>query len=473
MNRSILIVICDFLLLSLLTFSTDINHMADENTRPPTSVAVAVNTPASGNADLVAAMKLALAEEQKNREQLQRQLQQKLLQQLQQQAAAAGQASNAILQAQAQASQREQEYARLQQQLAGVQTNADNLSRQLQTTTAQAQESQQRLAATQTEAQQKAEVAAALQQQIDDLTRSNQMALTEKERLAAELQLAEVQQRAAADRAELMQQEVLATRAENARLAEGFQMLATNSSQLTQEIRENRALAPNTIFSEFVSNRIGADIYAVRTGLFGEATGKTHNTETILATDGTNYFALCHVQDTPLTLWDPGTDWDRLTGTLTGRGVQAPVPALAFHDQDPRVVMIPLTPAVARQLGGKIYHLSADPYKFQDAVLVGASEGYYGECNFQIDLNNPQYVRLDHNLLKGLFGKFNPSRGDLVFSRGDELLGIMVNNTYCLTIRQFSATTVLPFDVDLHLQHTGLTLAELYDHVFNLPLALQ
>ena len=32
MNRSILIVICDFLLLSLLTFSTDINHMADENT---------------------------------------------------------------------------------------------------------------------------------------------------------------------------------------------------------------------------------------------------------------------------------------------------------------------------------------------------------------------------------------------------------------------------------------------------------
>ena len=40
MNRSILIVICDFLLLSLLTFSTDINHMADENTPPPTKVVV-------------------------------------------------------------------------------------------------------------------------------------------------------------------------------------------------------------------------------------------------------------------------------------------------------------------------------------------------------------------------------------------------------------------------------------------------
>ena len=31
MNRSILIVICDFLLLSLLTFSTDLSKMAGEN----------------------------------------------------------------------------------------------------------------------------------------------------------------------------------------------------------------------------------------------------------------------------------------------------------------------------------------------------------------------------------------------------------------------------------------------------------
>ncbi len=44
----------------------------------------------------------------------------------------------------------------------------------------------------------------------------------------------------------------------------------------------------------------------------------------MLVTDGTNIFALCHVQDTPLTLWDPGTDWDKFTGTLhVGRGASA------------------------------------------------------------------------------------------------------------------------------------------------------
>jgi hypothetical protein len=135
--------------------------------------------------------------------------------------------------------------------------------------------------------------------------------------------------------------------------------------------------------------------------------------------------------------------------------------------------MISVTPAEARQLGSKIYRLSSDPFKFQDAVLVGANEGYYGECNFQIELNTPQYVKLDRSLLKGLFGKFNPSRGDLVFSRTGELLGMMVNNTYCLTIRNFAAAATFPFDRDLGSRHTGGTLAQLYGYVFQLPLRLQ
>ena len=149
---------------------------------------------------------------------------------------------------------------------------------------------------------------------------TNQLAEAEKQQLANQLQLAEVEAHAAAERAALMQQEVQVQQAENARLAEGFKSLATNSSQLTQEIRANTALAPNTIFSDFVSNRVEAGIYAWRTGLFSMDTTKDKQTATVLVTDGTNYFALCHVQDTPVTLWDPGTDWDKLAGTLSWSG---------------------------------------------------------------------------------------------------------------------------------------------------------
>jgi hypothetical protein len=459
MNRSILIVICDFLLLSLLTFSTDINRMADENTQPPTKVEVATNALVNTGTDLAAVMKLALEEEQKGHEQLQQQL---------------AQARNAANEQQAQLTEREQENLRLQQRFAAAQTNVENLSRQLQVTSARAQESQQKLATTQAESQQESELAATLRQQLDLLTKSNQLALTEKQRLANQLEMAEVERLDAAERAALMQQEVQATRAENSKLAEGFKTLATNSSQLTQEIRENRALAPNAIFSEFVSNHIEADILASRPSFLGFGGDKPSKTKTVLVTDGTNTFALCDVQNTPLDLWDPGTDWDKLTGTLAGHNAQVAIRSLSFHQQDPRVVLMPVTQMEANQLGCKAYRISSDPNKFQDAVLVGADEGYYGECDFKIDLNTPHYLKLDHDFLKGVFvGKFNPSRGDLVFSRTGELLGIMVNNTYCLTIRDFATAATFQFNQDLRTRHTGGTLTQLYNDVFKLPLRLQ
>jgi len=223
----------------------------------------------------------------------------------------------------------------LQAQFAAARTNVEELSRQLQSASAQAQASQQKLAQTEAEAQHESELSAALRQQLDLLTRSNQAALTEKQRLANQLQLAEVEKRAAADRATLMQQEVQATRAENAKLAEGFKTLATNSTQLTQEIRENRALAPNAIFSQFVSNRVDAEILASRPSFLGFGGDKPSKTKTLLVTDGTNTFAMCHVDDTPLKLWDPGTDWDKLTGTLASQNAHVAIRSLSFHQQDP------------------------------------------------------------------------------------------------------------------------------------------
>jgi len=465
MNRSILIVICDFLLLSLLTFSTDLSHMANENTQRTTKVAVETNTVVEPGQDLANVMKLSLEEERKNREQLQQEL---------------AQARGMTNQQQSQLSEQERENARLQQQYGLAQTNLANLNRQLENHSLLEQESEQKLVLSQAELQKQAELAAALQKQIDQLSKSNQMALTEKQlaladkqKLANQLQLAEVEGQAASERATLMQQEVQVARVENEQLAEGFKALATNSSQLKQEIQENRALAPNTIFSDFVSNRVETSMLAARPAFLGFGGDKTKNAQTILVTDGVNFFALCHVQDTPLSLWDPGTDWDKLTGTLAWHNGQVAIHSLGFSQQDPRVVMIPVTPAEAKQLGCKVYHVAADPYKFQDAVLVGADEDYYGECNFQIDMETPHYLKLDRSLLRGLFGKFNPSRGDLVLSRTGELLGIMVNDTYCLTMQSFATRVSFPFNQDLTSQHTGGTLAQLYDYIFELPPRLQ
>ncbi len=471
MNRSILIVICDFLLVSLLAFSTvDINKATDEGVERRVKVDIATNQVTSGQEDLAAVMRLALEEERKGRDQL--------LRELARTRETAGEREKQAQTFQQELQAREQETLRLQQQqtnleqqFAAAQTNIQNLNQQVEISSADALISKEKLAAMEAELRKQAEQAAALQQQLAQLARSNQVVLGEKQQLAGQLQVAEAEKRSATEHATRMQEEVKVEREEKAKLAEGVKALASKSGELTQEIRENRALTPNTIFNEFVSNRVEARFYAFRSGLLG--TTRSKETETVLATDGTNTFALCHVQDTPLTLWNPGTDWEGLTGTL-GRGAALiPVGSLSFYLNDPRVVLIPGSAAQRGQLGCKVYHVSSDPFKFQDAVLVGAREGYYGECKFEIDLSTPEYVKLDRSFLKGLFGKFNPSRGDLVFSRTGELLGVMANGTYCMMIRTFDAAATFQFGQDMRAQHASDTLSLLYARVAEMPSKLQ
>jgi hypothetical protein len=473
MNRSILIVICDFLLVSLLAFSTvDINKTSNEGTPPNIKIDLSAKTnQVETGKDLAAVMRVALEDERKNRDLLMGEL-----------AKARGAASEreqeaGNLQKQLQAREEQAQHLReqqndLQAQLASAQTNMQALNRQLQATSTESVMSREKLAAMEAEARKQSEKASALQEQISQLSQSNQLIQSEKQQLSTQLQVAEVEKRSAVEQAVRMEDEVKVERQEKAKLAEGVQALATKSSQLEKVIKENQTLAPNTIFNQFVTNRVEAHFAGTRSGVFGD-TVKRRDTETVLVTDGTNTYALCHVQDTPLTLWTPGIDWESLTGTLIRNLTTVPVQSLSFSLTDPRLVLMQVSPMEAMQLGGQPYRLAPDPFRFQDAVLISSRGDYYGECKFQIDLSTPDYLKLDNNFLKGLFGKFNPSRGDFVFSQNGELLGVMANSTYCLMIQNFRPAATFQFGQDVRQEHTGDALSRLYAQVVGLPFKLQ
>jgi hypothetical protein len=480
MNRSILIVIIDFLLVSLLLFSTvDINKTVDPNASG--NINLTMQTQASGdtNSDLTAVMRLALEEEQKRRNQI--------ITELTQAQATNTQRETQIASIQKQLQTREQEAARLQQQqqegerrqaelqqrITAAEANVQSLNQQLQSSSTETVLTREKLAAMEAEAKKHGQEASELQRQLAQLNETNRLVQQERQQLATQLQVAQVEKKHASEQVAKMQEEVKTEREEKAKLAEGVKALASRSSDLEKEVRENRPLSPNTIFSDFLSNRVDASFVASRSGLLGVDATKRKETATVLVTNGTNTFALCHIQETPLSLWNPGTSWESLTGNLTRNLASVPIRSLSFFDADPRIVSMPISSADAQRLGGKVYRLSSDPFKFQDAILVGAKEGYYGECRFEIDPGTPDYFKLDHNFLKGIFGKFNPSRGDLVFSKTGELLGIMANGSYCLRVQGLRSSTSIRFGPDVRDQNTGPLLSALYMQVFQFPQKLQ
>jgi hypothetical protein len=479
MNRSILIVICDFLLVSLLAFSTvDINKTTNEGVPRQVKTTIATNQNESRQ-DLAAVMRLALEQERKGRELLVGELARTREAVSQQQAQLSEREKQVqtfrqeLQQKEQQTTQLEQQQMNLLQQFAAAQTNVQNLSQQLLSSSAEAQVSKERLADVQAEYRRQAEQAAALQQQLGQLAQSNQLVLAEKQRLAGQLQVAEAEKRLVAQQAARMQEEVKVERAEKAKLAEGVQALASKSDQLAREIKQNRPLAPNTIFDQFVTNRVEVSFWAVRSGFLGLESNKRAEAQSVLVTDGAHTVALCHVQDTPLNLGHPGADWQGITGTLDRSTASIPIRSLSFYAMDPRIVFVPVTPAEAGELGCRVYRLASDPYNFQDAVVVGSQESHYGQCSFQLDVTTPLYLKMDHNTLKGLFGKFNPSRGDLVFSRTGELLGVMANNTYCVMIKDFKSAATLRLAQDMSRQPTAETLSRLHSLIAELPSRLQ
>jgi len=475
MNRSILIVICDFLLVTLVAFS---NFDAEESKHVESSVAPAPRN-IGGTPDMVGTLKIALEDEKESRE--------KLTSNLRAQEQAVAEREQRIKEFQEnlrrteeQAKQLDQQRTALSQQVTASQASLKDVQSKLSDASTQNLLSQEKLAALQEDLKRREQETQVLQQKLSETEKAAQAAVAEKQQVAAQLQVSEAEKRLTREQVAELRGAVATEKQEKARLQETATALATNvgvlaqkSSELTQEIRDNRALAPNTIFQQFLSNRITARFDAVRSGIFGRDVNKEKVSQCVLFTDGMQTYTLYHVDETPLQIWNPGTDWTRLTAVLQRGNVAFSGVRLSFLAQDPRVVVIPIGSAQAKQYGVKIYKAAADPFKFQEAVIVGANEGYYGECKFQIDQSTPNYVKVDRNVLKGLFGKFNPSRGDLVFTRTGELLGIMVNGDYCAVLNKVVPTRTINLGSEVASQQTGQMLSQLYDRIFQMPLKLQ
>jgi hypothetical protein len=534
MNRTVLIVICDFLLLTLIATvrldqpptlsSAPVNRL---ELRSPDRDLNAGSAPARSSAssgrtgDVLQAMKSSLEEERTSREKLAAMLsgvenalraEQQLAAERQKQltnavqnllskeeearrleqarAALARQHSEAqtnlsqfqlqLAATSAEARMSQERLTAVEQQYASAQTNLLQMEKQLSSTSTEARLARERLAQIEADLRSRQTEAEQARQRIEQVEQLRLTAEIERERIAGQLKVTETEQRFTQEQLQAAKGQIQTVQKEKAELqkvatelAEGVVQFSESQRELTSEIRDNRALSAHTIFAEFVTNRVSTDFRANRSGILGRTVSKDSQTRTILISDGTQTFAIYHVQDTPFRFEEFGKDWERFVVHLYRKGVILPLEKIFFLSNDPRVVVAPVTEAQAGKLGAKIYKVVPDPYKFEDVVLIGADEGYYGECRFAVDPQNRGYLRMDRSVLGRLVGKFNPSRGDLVFSKSGDLVGIMVNKQYCALLTSFVPTATIPTGTQLNADAIGTRLSRMDQEVRQLPLDLQ
>lgn len=478
MNKTLLLIIIDFLFLNLIALT---QWEKLEISRPPAPVGPEVaaepgDGPTPREQDLVAAMQLSLADESSRREALAEQL--------------AG-AEETIAEREARLADRERNLQRLAQEkqqvdakLSETRQTAAMLSEQIQRQLAEAARdaslSKEQMDRLRKELEEKRAEAERQQAAISELEQQQQQARERIEGLSVAVKVAEQEKELLKETAQTFKEQAQAERDERAKvqettvqLAQGVGQLAEKSGELTQEIRDNRPINANTLFNEFLSNRVTTAFTAYRKSFLGPIT-RENEARTIFVTDGEKIYALLHINDTPFSVRENGADWEQFKiGFARDAGYRSPVPRLDFLSLDPRVVVLPVEQAQAAALGVKIYQTALDPFKFPEAVLINGGGTGYGEVTFQLDPSHAGYVRVDNRLMKRLFGTFAPSRGDLVFSKTGELLGIMVNNDYCALVNNFLVTRSIRTGDDISGQETGAILDAMAARYRALPLRLQ
>ena len=465
MNKTLLLILCDFLLLTLLALTRweDAKPAATSGrTAAPTPPAATAPAAGAGAAtaeqDMVAVMRLSLEDEQARRDEITRNLERTESERL----------------------AAERAKAELSENLARTEKTAAELDQNLSASRAAAEAERARnaqlardLAARDAEAKRReAELARTAAAEATARARAEEMAVkvgvAEREKQILQEQTQTLRAAVEAERAERQRVQETTTQ-----IAAAAGQIAEKTGELAREFREAQPINANTLFESFLQRRVRSRFTASRSTFLGQVS-KAPEQATVLASDGKDVVALIHVDDTPFDLRAPSQpDWEKLLLSLTrGRGVVQPA-KLEFASLDPRVLMVRLTPEEVTRLGGEPYLLALEPFKFPEAVLISAGGAGYGELPFKIDPRNPGYVKVDNRLVRRLFGDFSPSRGDLVLSKTGELLGVMVSNDTCALINNFLPQRELPLGADVKATPTGPVLEAVAKRYQMLPFGVK
>ncbi len=213
-------------------------------------------------------------------------------------------------------------------------------------------------------------------------------------------------------------------------------------------------------------------MHAERENSFIGPVKRAATTTSVLVTDGSQVYAVFHVDETPFTFKELSSDWHTIVVALERSERKSEMTSLSFLSIDPRIVAIPVDTAQVALLGGKVYPIALDPNKFPEAMLVHKGGSGYGEIPFKLDASLPSYIKMDNRFFKRLMGDFTPSRGDLVFSKTGEFLGIMVSSDYCAIVNNFLSAKSLRLP-DTSQQGTEKILSEMSARVRSLPFRMQ
>lgn len=483
MNKSLLLVICDFLLISLLGLA-NFDDPAETQEDPP----IALGDTEGGDArdDLIMLLEESLQEQASQEEKLKSSLEErdrllsekeatieKTQSELTELASDLENTSEQLAQTAAEKAAAEEAKAKLAQERAFLEEEKNKLQQVTTALSEQKNTLEKELSEVQLSAEQAAQKAVELEQAVmrekqekamtleqaqflrEELKREKEALARASEALVIKEQEQQVlsQEREAAKRqlevvaaqneileeqvkTQLIQQERLQVRTEQ--LSENVEVLAQQSSTLqdtvNQDIEERRTLSANQLYDQYQRNQIELVFVLREKGALG--LGERVNTYEMAAPvieQAGAYYAMIHKSS----LFGSQIPLE-MRGLVQVDQNKYPITQMITSTKDPAVLWIPVGKNFIESNRIDAFSLEQNPLRYEEGFIVSDQSGYYGALSLRLHPEKQSFIRVDNRIVTRLFGEFSASEGDYIFSNKGSFIGMMTNKSDGLLVSQLS-----------------------------------
>lgn len=286
-----------------------------------------------------------------------------------------------------------------------------------------------------------------LKDESERLKNENRAIELEKRALSARLEVASVKSQIYEQNLKKAEAMVQVEKSEKQRiqqhaekLAEGVGELAAQNEKLAQDVKDIRPFTASEIFEEARKNAVSLTLDYTRKGLFGEIKYSDTAKAVAISANGNNW-VLIGVANT---LFDANShDFippETMSLTVSANGFKFSAASIFRVKTHSGVMAVALPKSFIEKTKIKVYDISKQPFKFSQAVVIDAKKFYYGEFPYNVDVKDQNLAAADVGLFSAILGNFTPSSGDLVFTKGGDFLGLMASYTKVGLFRQFGTS---------------------------------
>lgn len=311
---------------------------------------------------------------------------------------------------------------------------------------------------------------AALQAERETLNRQLEVAQAERRLLEQNLTQEQTEKQQLQEEKELAFARADRLTENVSQLGQGVSTLTQASEDIKKEIEAARPQTMSEIFTRFQNHRASLRFTATERGLFGAESIKTYESKSILIRDesGATYL-VTHSANSPFAFGKNANNLLAASLEVSLANRRFPVSQIGFLSADPRILFVPLPQSLVDASGLETFPLALQPERWEEAVLVKNDESNFGRTGFRRLTESERFLKMDRPALGQLFADFASSRGDLAFTKNSQFIGLLTDTEHAVVINDFLASAITRLGKGFDPQQNAATLDRLRHRLQQLP----